>query len=242
MYRYLNPGDNTHVVVTGRTYFTTSRQVTAHLLCSECEQLFNRNGEQWVMENGFRGRGSFKIQTVLKESPPLGHTRSGSYFSGSDLPGIDMDRLTYFGASVFWRASVHRWPDQNGIDLGNAYEEHFRQFLIGKAPFPTNAVLVIHIADAETPMEWACFPTGGRVTGAAYHQYTFMLPGMLFTLAVGGGIPNQIRFMCAVRSSRRLIFLSARVQDLAQSIAIDMMAENEKIRREVLEGVRPGKN
>jgi hypothetical protein len=241
MYRHLNPGDNKHVIINERTYFSTSRQVTARLLCRKCEQRFSSNGEQWVMENGFRGQGRFQLQDVLKASPSLGRTRTGRYFSGSDLPDVDVDRLSYFGASVFWRASIHRWPDQGGIDLGSVYTEQFRRFLLGEDSFPKNAALVIHVSDAEKPMEGAYFPTGGRVTGAAYYRYTFMMPGMLFTLAVGGGLPEQLRQMCAVQSSGRLIFLSSRVQDLLESIAIDMMAENKTVQREVREGVRPRK-
>jgi hypothetical protein len=239
MYKYLNPGDNRQVIVNKRKYFTTSRQITAHLLCRDCEQRFNRNGEQWVLANGFRGQGNFRLQSILKSSSPLGRARS-QVFAGAELKDVDMDRLCYFGASVFWRAAVHRWQGEERIDLG-PYQEEFRRYLIGTADFPTNAVLVVDVSDAEKPMEGAYCPIGGRAISAAYHQFTFMLPGILFTLLVGQGIPPEQRRLCAVRSDERLIFLCSYVQESLESIAVDMISQNEMVRREVLQGLWPRK-
>jgi len=211
-------------------------------MCWDCEQRLNRCGEKWAIENGFRGPGRpFKIQAVLKAAPPLGRNRTGFFFSGIGLPGIDIDRLGYFGASVFWRSSVHRWPDGDGIDLGPAYQERFRLFLLGKEPFLANAALSIVISDAALPLEAAYFPNGGRVLRASYHFYTFMVPGILFILSVGGAIPVQLRSACAFHSPKRLVFLSSRVQEIIHSVAIDMVAENETVRKEVLQGLRPRK-
>lgn len=239
MYKYLNPGDTDFVLVNKSTYFRTSRQMWSYLLCRECEQRFSGNGEQWVLQNGFRGQGSFRLQSVLKNSTHLGSTRSGLYFDGNALQDVDMGQLCYFAASVFWRASVHRWGGEEYIDLGPIYVEQFRRFLLGEADFPANAVLVIHVSNAEKPMEGAFAPFGGRVLGMPYHQYTFFLPGMLFTLAVGGRIPSQLRTICAVRSPNRLLFLSDKVQKVFESMAVEMLAANEMVRREVLEGVPP---
>jgi hypothetical protein len=176
---------------------------------------------------------------VLKNSAPLGRTQSGLIFSGTELQDVDIGQLCYFAASVFWRASVHRWGGEEYIDLGPVYAEQFRRFLMSEADFPANAVLVIHVSHAEKPMEGAFAPFGGRVLGMPYHQYTFFLPGMLFTLAVGGRIPSQLRTICAVRSPKRLLFLSDKVQKVFESVAIEMLATNEMVRREVLEGVPP---
>ncbi|MGA2150510.1 MAG: hypothetical protein ABSH49_36790 [Bryobacteraceae bacterium] len=229
------------MLVNKRKYFRTSRQMWAHLLCRECEQRFSRNGEQWVSENGFRGQGNFRLQSVLKNSTPVGRNQSSQYFGGNALQGVDMDQLCYFAASVFWRAAVHRWGGEEYIDLGPIYAEQFRRFLIGEADFPANAVLVIHVSSADKPMEGAFAPSGGKVLGTPYHQYTFFLPGMLFTLAVGGRIPSGLRAICAVRSPNRLIFLSDKVQKVFESAAVEMLARNEMVRREILEGLPPRK-
>jgi hypothetical protein len=176
---------------------------------------------------------------VLKNSTPLGRTQSGLIFSGTEVQDVDIGRLCYFAASVFWRASVHRWGGEEYIDLGPIYTEQFRCFLLNEDDFPGNAVLVIHVSNADKPMEGAFPPTGGKVLGTPYHQYTFFLPGMLFTLVVGGRIPSQLRTICAVRSPKRLLFLSDKVQKVFESTAVEMLATNEMVRREVLDGVPP---
>lgn len=241
MYRNLHPGDNRHVVINNEKYFSTSSQVAAHLLCRECEQRFNRNGEKWVSENGFRGQGNFRLQSVLRNSPRLGKTRSSLYFAGVEMPEVNMDQLCYFGASVFWRGSAPRWDGGDSIDLGPVYKEQFRRFLMDEIAFPANAILQLHVSNAYRPMEGAFFPSGGRVSKAGFHKYTFMLPGMLFTLALGGRTPPNLRSLCAVHSEKRLIFLSSKVEDIMKSMAEDMIAENEMVRREILEGVPPRK-
>jgi hypothetical protein len=50
-----------------------------------------------------------------------------------------LDQLCYFGASVFWRASVHRWAGEFYIDFGSVYNEQFRRFLMGEVGFPEDA-------------------------------------------------------------------------------------------------------
>ena len=226
VYRCLDPGNNRHVVLTTSECYTTSRQVTAHLLCRSCEQRLNQNGEQWVLKNGFRGQDNFPLQSTLQRSPIRGRTSSGVYFAGAGLPGVDMDQLCYFGASVFWRASTYRWPGSNHIDLGHIYVEEFRRFLNGEAGFPANAVLVIYICGAGKTTEAAIFPYGGRVRKGTFHEYRLILPGMLFILAVGQRIPAHLKLLCSAHSTERLIFLSSRAQELQTFELRELLADN----------------
>jgi hypothetical protein len=41
------------VIITAKTAQVSSRQVTAHELCWDCEQLFRQNGEDWTSTPGF---------------------------------------------------------------------------------------------------------------------------------------------------------------------------------------------
>lgn len=43
------------VMVTRQTTVSTCLQIRSRLLCSECEQRFNRNGEHWMMAQVFDG-------------------------------------------------------------------------------------------------------------------------------------------------------------------------------------------
>ncbi len=235
VYRLLNPGDNRHVVIDQEKHYTTSKQTKEHLLCEECEQRFNSLGEKWVMAHGSRGKGGFRLQDVLRKSLPLKDISSGLVFDGATLPNVDMDRLCYFGTSVFWRAAAHKWRGQERIDLGPIYTEQFRRFLLGQDSFPANAVIVIHVSNADDPLAVAFFPTGEKVAGSFY-WYSFCIPGLMYWLFVGGRIPDSFRSVCAVRSKGRKLFLTSRVEEFMQQTAINVAAGNAMIRNEILSG------
>ncbi|MGH9655612.1 MAG: hypothetical protein ACRD6B_19375 [Bryobacteraceae bacterium] len=115
-------------------------------------------------------------------------------------PGIELRKLIYFAASVFWRAAAHSW---NQIDrriqiaLG-PYEERLRRFLLGEEPFLDNAALLINVGDEARPNMSAIYPYSDRVQGVWQHR--FAIPGMAFWLHLGR-IPEALYTMCAVRAS-----------------------------------------
>jgi hypothetical protein len=47
------------VLITPRVSILTDAEVRAHLLCDEHEQRFNRKGEDWTLENCWRGSNEF---------------------------------------------------------------------------------------------------------------------------------------------------------------------------------------
>jgi hypothetical protein len=87
----------------------TSKQAQQYLLCSDCEQLFSKRGEAWVMSHCWRSVGDFPIQQILFRSTPIIANDELKIYAGSAIPELDMDKLVYFGASVFWRAAVCEW-------------------------------------------------------------------------------------------------------------------------------------
>jgi hypothetical protein len=80
-------------------------QVVAPLLCRPCEHRFNINGEKWVLENGYRLKGPSRLYEALKDAAPLPEFSSRTVYAGTGLNGVDVDKLAYFGASIFWRVS-----------------------------------------------------------------------------------------------------------------------------------------
>jgi len=198
----LNP-----VVVNPREAKQTSRQVTAHLLCSACEQRFSMNGEAWTLKHCFRDPGKFLIHDFLSSAPyivpPDG---SGRVISAMDVPAIDLDKLVYFAISVFWRASIHKWTidgqQLKQFSFGETYESEFRHYLLGESNFPNNAALSIFVSDNPISSKAAIFPHGQGI--GSYHRYKFAIPGLMFCLYVGKILKN-VREICSYCSPNRPI-------------------------------------
>src|SRR2546425_8654579 len=53
------------VMVTSKKVGTDSKQLWCYLLCKDCEQLFNKNGEDYVMRQVFNGK-DFPLLDRLK--------------------------------------------------------------------------------------------------------------------------------------------------------------------------------
>jgi hypothetical protein len=199
-------------------------QVVAPLLCSCCEHRFNTCGEKWVLEHGYRLAGPSRLHEILSKAKPLPEHLSGTVYAGADLPGLDMKKLAYFGASIFWRASLPVWSiagrRQDFLDLGR-YVEPLRQFLLGEENFPPEMVLWSAVCRAPEPPPVISFPAGGLTSEGhqSFHRYTFNIPGLSYTLYVGQRIPDRKRKFCMVRSLRRVLFFSPIEQAINRNAA-----------------------
>lgn len=217
VYRYLrSPGEQDPTLVTPRRFGPTSKQIKARLLCSECEQRFNDGGERWMLRHGHRG---FRLRELLLGVPPHFTTEYGPVFSCAAIPNVDVQKLTHFALSVFWRTAVYPWSGaEYQIDLGKRYESEIRAFLLGTSEFPANAVLTVWVADSEMPDSLFCAPYGGRWQHC--FQYEFFMQGVLFRLLLGSKLPLNFRQMCFVRSPEHLVLLTSEVERLAKSGAM----------------------
>ena len=88
----------------------TSKQAKQHLLCKECEDRLNAHGERWVIAHCYQPQDRrFPLREMtLSAKAILSGPRGGAY-DASQVAGVDIDKLVYFGASVFWRAAVCSW-------------------------------------------------------------------------------------------------------------------------------------
>jgi hypothetical protein len=226
--RNSNPSGSTNpVVVNPREARQTSRQVTAHLLCSECEQRFSTYGENWTMQYCFRSPGSFLLQDLLNNAPAIAlPDGNGRVINAASVPSLALDQLVYFAMSVFWRASVHAWKleghELKQIAIRNRYESEFRQYLLGNASFPANTAIQIFVSDNPAPLETAIFPYGQRIW--SHYRYKFMLPGIMFFLYIGG-IPKHIREMCTFTSHGRPIYFGRLVETQMMISSIQLMKD-----------------
>ena len=210
MYKYLLSAgkENPHPVIVGRRVTSTSsQQVQGHLLCKGCEELLNKNGENWITSQVSNGR-NFPLLERLKDAQPYYALTDVDAFSGLDL-NIDTDKLGYFALSILWRAAVCVWGTPFGgktteIQLGSYLQELIRQFLLGRGPFPHDVVVMVHVCSDRASKGSFHFPS--QVLGSEHPSFGFQTLGLMFRVFVGANIPSTIRQFCCIRSSKRLIF------------------------------------
>ncbi len=107
--------------------------------------------EKWTLANSWQADGTFPLRAAIQAQSPSFSKPGFAIYDTVDLAGVDHDKLVYFGASIFWRASIKDWhlvePGPK-LSLG-PYEEEFRWFLLAKADFPADAALVLSISAEE---------------------------------------------------------------------------------------------
>jgi hypothetical protein len=187
--------------------FQDSKQVKDYLLCHSCEQRLSKNGENWFLAHCCR-KEQFRLASLMDEVDPVAGSDSIKVYLAEQVSKINVAALTYFAASMFWRASVHQWTiageENRRISLG-PYEEHLRAFLMEDAPFPRNCVLWVSVPETITPFsQLSLTPYGERKDG--YHQYKLIMLGLGFHLLIGGKIPDVARAMCFVTGAGNPIY------------------------------------
>src|SRR6266496_1098852 len=68
----------------------TSDQVRKHLLCADCEDRFNRNGERWVLKNCYRGEHGFALCAALRISEPVVSREKLQVYAAGKIKGIEV--------------------------------------------------------------------------------------------------------------------------------------------------------
>ena len=236
LYRFMRePGDENPdpIFVTPKQARQTSNQVKDFVFCGDCEDRFSKGGETWVLRNCYRASGEFHLHDYAHEIPIARGKARLTRVAAVSNPKIRMDSLTYFAASIFWRASIHPWRFQaQPMDLpqlGATYDEQLRQYLLGEADFPVDAVLYMGITESKKPQLICSFPVGGRDRN--HHTYSFWIPGVSFTLFLSQGITGAIRAGCSVRSPERWLYISDQFQERLLEGAVPLIRKSKPTRK-----------
>jgi hypothetical protein len=201
------------IAVSGGVAKHSTDQISDYVFCADCEKRLNEQGEAWVHLNMARP-GGFAIRDALEKVAPAMANESFAVYTGGAVPGIDMDKLSYFGLSIFWRAGVHRWPSsdhsQKRMDrlLFGKYEEPMRLFLLNGTPLPNTISLLISVWPWKNPDPPIAFHTPVGKRNENWYSYSFYIPGLDFKLVVGKEIPRNLQQMSAFVLPQRYLFAS----------------------------------
>ena len=187
------------VLLTPRGAVQTSEQITAHLLCWDCEQRFSKHGENWVLARCLQADGRFPLAAVLASRPPdasaVGTSTRLYYAAG--IPEIDIAAVTYFAASIFWRGAIHPWKTDGSVPvpLGQFFQEQLRQYLMGLQAFPQDYFsLWVVVREGKEIDRLTYEPAGNRID--KLHSYRFPMPGFCFILFVSKNVPARVTEKC----------------------------------------------
>jgi hypothetical protein len=211
------PGTGTVAVADGRAGYS-SKQDSEYLLCRSCEDRFGTR-EDYVARNGLQPDSTtFPALTVATSLDRAENIEL------ADASALDVDQLTYFAASVFWRADVaHSDPI---VDLAEA-REPIRQYLLGQA-LPTGVDLVVTLIRPQPHFpridRVVAFP-GTDVDTPTRHE--FIACGMRFTMFTSA--PHGMEEASLPRKKRLLIsdgqqILNAIAEEAQTSMAYGKLA------------------
>lgn len=185
--------------------FQTSRQITGYVLCFDCEQLLNANGEDWVLPQLSTLQGFPFYEKLTTIQPAIVDDDIAAYESVK-VPNIRTDCLIHFGMGIFWKAAAHDWQTGHGtvgLEFG-PYRDQIRTFLLG-GNFPMHAYLMINVVPPTYPTVSAYLPYHSKALHV--HHYSFYVPGIEFMLTLSKTAPDYLRATCIASNPSRPILV-----------------------------------
>jgi hypothetical protein len=207
-----------------------SDQLRGHTFCAECEGRLSKNGEQWVLANIPKDyRSTFPLQEAIVPVSPTYIAEKINVYAGRKIGVFDLDKLIYFGMSVFWRGAAREWKSSTGaiapaVDLGEFFEP-IRQYLLG-GPFPDDVFIVVMIHNLK-PVGNAVLPVL-QATDQYGEFYWFYMNGLGFRLYLGEATPIAIRSLCAFHNPDGPVVVDRGFGELVYGFIKDQMQSSEK--------------
>jgi hypothetical protein len=227
---YLSPGP---VAMTKTAVMAGVRDIKAALLCRDCEQRFNRNGENWVLKRMCR-EGRFPLLERLKLAIPVRVEEDRLTFSGPAV-GILTEKLAYFAISMLWRNVAYPWKSHDGkittADIGPLQEE-CRRYLLGQIAFPQNVWVFVVVCSDEVSQHSA---HALAEMETPFTTYSFLTCGLFFGILVGPDVPQEERNRCCVTSALKPIYVENRGTQGMN--AIRRLQQTARITKRVMDGM-----
>jgi hypothetical protein len=208
LYGYCRAAGTDPIKVGEGVVMPTSRQTQAHLLCQACEEVLNKNGENWVNPRLATTDGEFPLYTIVSSHAPQASEDGALRFLAAKNPGIDVTSLTHFAMGIFWKASVHSWKGHTlapRIELG-PYSEEIRKWLRGASSFPRDSSLAVLLSPPSRVLNAMSDPIEG--VRQQWRSHFFYVFGVLFVLNVGREIAPEVRSLCLYQNSDHPILVS----------------------------------
>ena len=217
LYKLIRTPESEPVIVTPNVVMQSSRQWQDYLLCGKCDNLFNQEGEGWVLPLLAKADGSFPLYDILVKCAPCEVEGNSALYAAGKNSEIDVAKLTHFAMGIFWKASVHSWSGEKTdplVGLGK-YGEGVRRFLRAEGCFPEHMALIVGVSP---PPQMPTFNMPYRGSAKGFHNFLFHVPGINFALNVGNLVSGDMKETCFASHRLHPILL----KDLSgKNLAID---------------------
>jgi hypothetical protein len=218
------------VVLSGDEAKQVSAQLKDYVLCSDCEQRFSKNGEQWVLGNIPRDYDKpFPLYEALRSETPVLRDGGVSSYAGRSIKTVDMEKLVYFAISVFWRGAVHEWKSVQGGRPPTVYlcgyEEPIRNFLLGAESFPLDVALWVFVCPSGRKLNAMLVPSDAHIPECS--RYWFYISGLGFMLHFASNLPSHFKTMCAHHSPEGVLIVSTEFEKVVRQVLSDELANRD---------------
>ena len=118
--------------------FKIGPQITQYLLCAECEENFNVNGEDYFAKLAMPKHGE-KFPPIIYRSLyssliPMWNGMGARILSLDShfFPGIKSDHIFHFAISIFWRGGLEGWREYQRVIYDEGLMDAMRSYLLGQ--------------------------------------------------------------------------------------------------------------
>jgi hypothetical protein len=168
-----------------------------------------------------------EIQEIQFEEDQLEQT--SKFHSCSANRELDLEKLTYFAVSIFWRAAVKDWAKGlERIDLGT-YESHIRKWLLGETGYPKNVFLSVCLAEEAEDICHILPPF--RLAARPFHTFYMFLPGMEFMLFVGKSVPKDLQDHCVYSGKQNFVTVGGDMKERMRRLRAKFLLAGEGIKK-----------
>jgi len=193
LYGLFRDGTNDPVRFVEKSLFPSSKQVTDYVFCGDCEQLLNREGENWFCPLLPTVGGPFPLRERLMKAPMLYRDENMAIFPAAGNPEVDTAKLMHFALGMFLKAAVHSWKKDSTepyMKMEPEDVEAIRLYLLGNGDLPKRMVICITVDSLATPLQMSVQPYRMEDT-QGLKRYVFYLPGVFFQLFIGDGAAEK---------------------------------------------------
>jgi hypothetical protein len=216
------------VLVTEKALVSTSYQFDGWLLCSDCEDRFSKGGETWMIPR-LANKTKFMLLEAVRKGPIAGRERTSTFHSCSATRELDLEKLTYFAVSIFWRAAVKDWAKGlETIDLG-IYESDIRKWLLGETGYPMNVFLSVCLAEEAEDICHILPPF--KLAARPFHTFYMFLPGVEFMLFVGKSVPKELQEHCVYSGKQNFVTIGGDMEERMRKLRAKFLLAGEGIKK-----------